>query len=55
MSDLHADSSFHKQSVKIIVFKMTDISSKNQEFVDSLVGNTNGKINAKLVTFTNIW
>ena len=34
-----------------IVFKMTDISSENQEFVNSLIGNTNGKINAKLITF----
>ena len=30
-----------------IAFKMTDISSKNQEFVD----NTNGKFNAKHITF----
>ena len=30
---------------------MTDVSSKNQEFVNSLIGNTNGKINAKLITF----
>ena len=34
-----------------IIFKMTDMSSKNQEFVNSLIGNTNGKINAKLITF----
>ena len=34
-----------------IVFKMTDISSKNQEFVNSLIGNTNRKISAKFITF----
>ena len=34
---------------------MTDISSKNQEFVNSLLGNTNGKINAKLITFYKIF
>ena len=34
-----------------IVFKMTNIASGNQEFVNSLVGNTNGKINAKHITF----
>ena len=34
-----------------IAFKMTDISSENQEFVNSLTGNTNGKINAKHITF----
>ena len=30
---------------------MTDMSSKSQEFINSLTGNTNGKINAKLITF----
>ena len=34
-----------------IAFKMTSIASENQEFVNSLIGNTNGKINAKHVTF----
>ena len=34
-----------------IAFKMTNIASGNQEFVDSLIGNTNGKINAKHITF----
>ena len=34
-----------------IVFKMTNIASGTQEFVDSLIGNTNGKINAKHITF----
>ena len=34
-----------------IVFKMTNIASGNQEFVNSLIGNTNGKINAKHITF----
>ena len=36
----------------ILVFKMTDISFKNQEFVNSLIGiNTNAKINAKHIPF----
>ena len=30
---------------------MTDIASGNQEFVNSLIGNTNGKINARHITF----
>ena len=34
-----------------IVSKMTNIASGNQEFVNSLVGNTNRKINAKHITF----
>ena len=32
-------------------FKMTNIASGNQEFINSLMGNTNGKITAKLITF----
>ena len=34
-----------------ISFKITNISSRNREFVNSLIGNTTGKINAKLITF----
>ena len=34
-----------------IAFKMTNIASGNQEFVNILVGNANGKINAKHITF----
>ena len=34
-----------------IAFKMTNIASGNQEFVNSLIDNTNGKINAKHITF----
>ena len=34
-----------------ITFKMTDISSGKQEFINSLIGINNGKINAKLITF----
>ena len=34
-----------------IVFKMTDISPENKKFVNNLIGNTNRKINAKLITF----
>ena len=30
---------------------MTDTSSENQEIVNSLIGNTNRKINAKFITF----
>ena len=30
---------------------MTEIASGNQELVDSLIGNTNGKISAKHITF----
>ena len=30
---------------------MTNIASGNQEFINSLIGNTNGKINAKHITF----
>ena len=32
-----------------ITFKMTNIASENQEFVNSLTGNTNGKVNAKQI------
>ena len=34
-----------------ITFKMTNIASGNQEFVSSLIGNTNEKISAKHITF----
>ena len=34
-----------------ITFKMTNISSENQEFINSLIGNFNEKINAKHITF----
>ena len=34
-----------------IAYKITDIASENQEFVNSLMGNTNGKINAKHIAF----
>ena len=34
-----------------ITFKITDISSENQEFVNSLISNANEKINAKHITF----
>ena len=34
-----------------ITFKMTNIALGNQEFVNSLMSNTNGKINAKHITF----
>ena len=34
-----------------IVFKMTDIALENQSFLDSIIGNTTGRITVKLVTF----
>ena len=34
-----------------IIFKILDISSEIQEFVNSLIGNTNGKINAMHIKF----
>ena len=34
-----------------IVFKMTDIASENQSFFNSIIGNTTGRIAAKLITF----
>ena len=34
-----------------IAFKMANIASRNQEFFDSLMGNTNGKINGKQIAF----
>ena len=34
-----------------ITFEMTNIASENQEFVNSIIGNINGTIIAKLMTF----
>ena len=34
-----------------IAFKMTDIASESQEFINSLIGNTIDKSNAKFITF----
>ena len=34
-----------------IIFKMTDIASENQSFFNSIIGNTTGRITAKLITF----
>ena len=34
-----------------IAFKMTNIASGNQEFVNNVIGNTNGRITATLITF----
>ena len=34
-----------------IVFKMTNIASGDQEIINSLIGNNNQKVNAKLITF----
>ena len=38
-----------------ITFKITNIASGNQEFINSLIGNTNGKLNAKHITFYRIY
>ena len=34
-----------------ITFEITNVALGNQEFINSLIGNTNGKINAKHMTF----
>ena len=34
-----------------IAFKMTDIASENQSFFNSIIGNTNNRNTAKLITF----
>ena len=39
------------ESTVFIAFKMTNIASGNQEFVNIIIGNTNGTITAKLITF----
>ena len=39
------------ESTVFIAFKMTNIASGNQEFVNSLIGNTNRTITGKLKTF----
>ena len=39
------------ESTVFISFKMINIASGNQELVNSLIGNTNGKIIAKPITF----
>ncbi len=39
------------ESTVFIVYRMNEISSGNQEFVNSLIGNTNEKINSKHITF----
>ena len=39
------------ESTVFIAFEMTNIASGNQEFVNSLIGNTNRTITAKLITF----
>ena len=39
------------ESAVFISFKMTNIASGDQEFVNSLIGNTTGKSNAKFIMF----
>ena len=41
----------NSESTVFISFKMTNIASGNQEFVNSLIGNSIEKINAKFITF----
>ena len=48
VSDLHVDSSFYKHC---IVFKMTNIASGDQLFVNSLIGNSDETANSKFITF----
>ena len=36
----------------LIIFNMTNIASENQSSFNSLIGNNNKKVNAKLITFT---
>ena len=39
------------ESTVFISFKMTNIASGNQEFINSLKGNTTERVNAKFITF----
>ena len=39
------------ESTIFISFKMSNMASENQEFINSLIGNTTEKINAKFITF----
>ena len=39
------------ESTVSIAFKMADIATENQEFVNSLIGNINQTITAKLITY----
>ena len=39
------------ESTVFIVFRMTNIASENQEFVNGLIGITTEKINAKFIAF----
>ena len=39
------------ESTVFIIFRITNIASGDQEIVNSLIGNNNGKINSKFITF----
>ena len=39
------------ESTVFVVFRMTNIASGDQEIINSLIGNNNGKINSKFITF----
>ena len=41
----------HPESTVFVVFRMTNIASGDQEIVNSITGNNNGKINSKFITF----
>ena len=41
----------NSESTVFITFKMSNIASGHQEFINSVIGNTNGKICSKLITF----
>ena len=43
------------ESTVFIIFRMTNIVSGDQEIVNSLIGNNNGKINSKFITFYKIF
>ena len=58
MFNFENDSSFicnlnlnNPESTIFISFKMTNIASGDQEFVNSLIGNTTERTNAKFITF----
>ena len=42
---------YNPESTIFIAFRMTNIASGDQEIVNSLIGNNNGKINSKFITF----
>ena len=41
----------NRELTVFIAFKMTDIASENQSLFNCIIGNTTGRITAKLITF----